>query len=88
MGHSETDQPQLAARSRTNAALVFGFHSDLRRVPTLSDRPAKPIRRPVLAAPTPGNAGPSSALGWIVQIAKWLAMLAAIAAPWILLLTG
>jgi len=82
------EQPQLAIRSRTNAALVFGFHADLRRVPTRSETPLKRPRRshPAGSAEevdeTPGR------FGMVGQIAKWVAMLAAIAAPWLLLLTG
>jgi hypothetical protein len=88
MTHSSVEQPGLAVRSRTNAALVFGFHCDLRRVPTKSEPPGKAGRRPALS-PLSEEAGvPSGTLGLAAEIAKWVAMAAAIAAPWILLLTG
>jgi len=88
MTHSRADQPGLAVRSRTNAALVFAFHSGLRRVPTRSDAPSKPVRRTVLTAVAGDSAGPGVSPGLVTQVAKWIAMLAAIAAPWVLLLTG
>jgi hypothetical protein len=87
MTGSQTDHPDLAVRSRTNAALVFGFHSDLRRVPTRSNPASKPSPRSVPADySAEGRSG--SSLGLVAQITKWVAMLAAIAAPWVLLLSG
>lgn len=88
MTSSLPDQPQLAVRSRANAALVFGFHSDLRRVPTRPDGTVKAGRRSAPLDYTAQGGESSSPLGLATQIAKWVAMLAAIAAPWILLLTG
>jgi hypothetical protein len=88
MPHSVVEQPQVAARSRTNAALVFAFHANLRRVPARSEPPLRSKRRPVLAdlEDEPGWQ-PSGSLAQAIQVAKWIAMLAAIAAPWVLLLT-
>jgi hypothetical protein len=88
MAHSLEDQSRLEVRSRTNAALVFGFHSHLRRVPTTSLAAAKPVRHPAPVNVLGDSSGPDHALGLVTQIAKWIAMLAAIAAPWVLLLTG
>jgi hypothetical protein len=88
MTHSPAEQHGLAVRSRTNAALVFGFHCDLRRVPTKSDPSAKPAHSRVLERLSEDAGGPSTSLGLAAQIAKWIAMVAAIAAPWVLLLTG
>lgn len=87
MTTSPADHPDLAVRSRTNAALVFGFHSDLRRVPMRSEPAKNPSRRSV---PPDYSADGRSVrpLGLVTQITKWVAMLAAIAAPWVLLLSG
>jgi hypothetical protein len=87
MTSSPADHPKLAVRSKTNAALVFGFHSDLRRVPTRSAPTTKPSRRSV-PADYSADGQPLRSLGLVTQIAKWVAMLAAIAAPWVLLLSG
>lgn len=88
MVDTSAEQPQLAIRSRTNAALVFGFHSDLRRLPTPPETPAKRTRRRVPVDLVDDGDEVQGALGMVGQVAKWVAMLAAIAAPWVLLLTG
>jgi hypothetical protein len=81
-------------RARAVAALVFGYHA---RLPPLT-APAKavvarptPARRaprpavPVVLAPESAAEGSSSPA---IEAIKWAIMLAAMAAPWILLLTG
>jgi hypothetical protein len=79
-------------RARTCAGLVFGFHAGLRdplpraSAPSPSRPKHVPAPRPILDEEVDDlDATPSSST---VEVLKWVAIGAAIIAPWILLLTG
>jgi hypothetical protein len=86
-------------RARSCAALVFAFHAGLRRPPAVRPGASAPNR----AAPLRKRLAPASAAGFATapdelldeqptrtayEILKWVGMIAAVAAPWVLLLTG
>lgn len=84
---------QSETRTRSCAALVLRFHAELRD-PLPLPRSA-PAPKPILAsAPTVATAaldedlGEPSPLGSALAVLKWLAIGAAILAPWALLLSG
>ena len=84
-------------RARSCAALVFAFHAGLPPLPvgTAARLPApspRTRRMPRLVLPTapievdePSDDAPARTA---YEILKWVGMIAAIAAPWVLLLSG
>lgn len=79
-------------RARTCAGLVFRFHAGLRdpipraSAPLPPSHPKRPpAARRILDEADDIDSAPSSST---VEVLKWVAMGAAIIAPWILLLTG
>ena len=89
------DLRRQEVRARSCAALVFAFHGGLRPVPAGLPRPAAPALRrrflsrlpalPAEVADEPIDEAPARSA---YEILKWVGMIAAIAAPWVLLLTG
>ena len=84
-------------RARSCAALVFAFHAGLRPPPAVrseaSARAAAAALRKRVALPSPRAIAPDEILDeqptrTAYEILKWVGMIAAVAAPWVLLLTG
>jgi hypothetical protein len=81
-------------RARSCAALVFAFHAGLRHAPTARSgtvaHVAAPARHtsPFRFAPVVNEPLDEQPTRSAYEILKWVGMIAAVAAPWVLLLTG
>lgn len=76
---------RINSRMRSNAAIALTLHAAVAHIHTPASRSQRQPDLRWAPSPTERSAG---AIAIVPAVAKWIVLLAAVAAPWVLLLTS